>query len=407
MKIIHTSDWHLGQFFYAKSRSDEHQAFFDWLLEQVIRLQIDAIIVAGDIFDTASPPSYARELLNQFIVALQPSGCQLFLLAGNHDSVATLNESRDLVRCLNTKIIAGIDQPQPDVVILKDRHGEPGALLCPIPFLRPRDIQRSHAGLSGREKHQDLLTAISDWYHGYFTRAKHLAQQQQLSRLPIIATGHLTALGVTKSESVRDLYIGSLEAFPISAFPPVDYIALGHIHRAQTLSEHPLCRYSGSPIPLSFDESAHPKSVTLLTTQIDHSLTITPLEIPCFQSLRTIKGNLQTIAQELSELDLPPNGQTLWLDIEVHQQEYLSDLQHRLEALTDGLPVEVLLLRRKREAQHRAITREENETLRELTVNEVFARRLDCESLSDQNRTQLTDLFQQTVDQLATNNQDS
>ena len=91
MRIIHTADWHLGQFFYTKSRAAEHQAFLDWLLEKAEAQQADAIIVAGDIFDTGSPPSYARELYNRFVVRLQQTGWQLVILGGNHDSVAMLN----------------------------------------------------------------------------------------------------------------------------------------------------------------------------------------------------------------------------------------------------------------------------------------------------------------------------
>ena len=106
MRIIHTSDWHLGQFFYTRSRAAEHQAFFNWLIDRVEEHQVDAVIVAGDIFDTGSPPSYARELYNRFVVDLQRTGCQLIVLGGNHDSVATLNESRELLACLNAQVIA-------------------------------------------------------------------------------------------------------------------------------------------------------------------------------------------------------------------------------------------------------------------------------------------------------------
>ncbi|MDU3048514.1 MAG: exonuclease subunit SbcD [Escherichia coli] len=102
MRILHTSDWHLGQNFYSKSREAEHQAFLDWLLETAQTHQVDAIIVAGDVFDTGSPPSYARTLYNRFVVNLQQTGCHLVVLAGNHDSVATLNESRDIMAFLNT-----------------------------------------------------------------------------------------------------------------------------------------------------------------------------------------------------------------------------------------------------------------------------------------------------------------
>ncbi|HDJ8590053.1 TPA: exonuclease subunit SbcD, partial [Escherichia coli] len=106
MRILHTSDWHLGQNFYSKSREAEHQAFLDWLLETAQAHLVDAIIVAGDVFDTGSPPSYARTLYNRFVVNLQQTGCHLVVLAGNHDSVATLNESRDIMAFLNTTVVA-------------------------------------------------------------------------------------------------------------------------------------------------------------------------------------------------------------------------------------------------------------------------------------------------------------
>ncbi len=160
--------------------------FLDWLLETAQTHQVDAIIVAGDVFDTGSPPSYARTLYNRFVVNLQQTGCHLVVLAGNHDSVATLNESRDIMAFLNTTVVASAGHaPQ----ILPRRNGTPGAVLCPIPFLRPRDIITSQAGLNGIEKQQHLLAAI-DYYQQHYADACKLRGDQPL---PIIATGHLTA----------------------------------------------------------------------------------------------------------------------------------------------------------------------------------------------------------------------
>ena len=108
MRIIHTSDWHLGQYFYGKSRANEHQQFLTWLLTQVTEHQIDAIIVAGDIFDTSTPPSYAREMYFEFIAKLQGTNCQLIILAGNHDSVAMLAESKTVLASLSTRVITQV-----------------------------------------------------------------------------------------------------------------------------------------------------------------------------------------------------------------------------------------------------------------------------------------------------------
>lgn len=395
MRIIHTADWHLGQFFYSKSRAAEHQAFLDWLLAQITQHQVDALIIAGDLFDTGSPPSYAREMFNRFVVALQPTHCELIVLAGNHDSVATLNESRELLACLNTRVItSATPQGEQQVLTLHQRDGTPAALLCAIPYLRPRDILRSQAGQSGREKQISLLEAIEQHYQQCYAAA--LAERADRA-LPIIATGHLTTVGVTKSDSVRDIYIGTLDAFPAQAFPAADYIALGHIHRAQRIADSEHIRYSGSPIPLSFDELGREKSVFLLefSAQLD---SVTPLPIPQFQPMQMLKGSMAEIEQQLGEFSEGDREQPVWLDIEITTQEYLSDLQRRVEQLTQALPVEVLLVRRSREQRQRSLSRMDNETLSELKVEEVFARRLAQEDQLDAEQAeQLTQLFRTTL----------
>ena len=106
MRIIHTSDWHLGQSFFNQSRQKEHHLLIKWLAEQVKTQQVDAVIIAGDIFDTGTPPSYARSLYSELILAMQAANCQLIVTAGNHDSVATLNEIKSLVKALNCHVVS-------------------------------------------------------------------------------------------------------------------------------------------------------------------------------------------------------------------------------------------------------------------------------------------------------------
>lgn len=398
MRIIHTSDWHLGQNFYTKSRGPEHQAFLDWLLSTAVEQSVDAIIVAGDIFDTGSPPSYARELYNRFVVQLQATGCQLVVLAGNHDSVATLNESRELLACLNTTVIASARHDSSEqTLILKKKDGTPGAILCPIPFLRPRDIQSSQAGMSGHEKQRTLMEAITEHYQQCHSAAV-IARGGQ--KLPIIATGHLTTVGVTKTDAVRDIYIGTLDAFPAQNFPPADYIALGHIHRAQLIGGTEHIRYSGSPIPLSFDETGKAKSVYLVEFADGALHEVTALPVPVCQPLAVIKGSLTEIERQLEQWRDAPAEPKVWLDIEIATDEYLHDSQRHIQQLTDHLPVEVVLLRRSREQRERVIANQHKETLSELTVEEVFERRLAQEETSEERGQRLRTLFAQTVSNL-------
>lgn len=399
MRLIHTSDWHLGQYFFTKSRAAEHQAFLRWLTEQVEQLQVDALIVAGDLFDTGSPPSYARELYNRFVVELQSSGCQLVVLGGNHDSVATLNESRELLSCLNTTVIANAQSDiEQQIVVLTQRDGQPGAVLCAIPFLRPRDLLTSRAGESGNQKQQALQEAIAEHYQRLYQAA--CARRDALGlHIPIVATGHLTTVGVTTSDSVRDIYIGTLDAFPAQAFPPADYIALGHIHRAQNVAKSEHIRYSGSPIPLSFDELGKAKSVFLVDFAEGELQQVTPLEIPMFQPMQLIKGDLQQIEAQLRQFAEYQGALPVWLDIEVATQDYLSDIQRRIQQLAEDLPVEVVLLRRSKEQRHQAIAQQDKETLNELSVGEVFERRLALETeMAEPRQQRMRQMFKQVVE---------
>ena len=374
----------------GKSRQREHQLFLTWLTETAISQKVDAIIVAGDIFDTGSPPSYARELYNQFIVNLQPTGIHLIILGGNHDSVATLGESRELLAYLNTYVIPGVMvDPENQVITLKNAEKEPIAIVCAIPFLRSRDIMFSSAGQSGSEKQKNLQQAISEHYQNIFELAKS-RRDETGKDLPIIATGHLTTLGAKTSESVREIYIGTLDAFPSSAFPPADYIALGHIHRAQKVAGSEHIRYCGSPIPLSFDELKNDKTILIVEFKQGTLSQVTPHIIPRFQPMHLVKGDLIEIESEINKLasqyENSQQDQLLqaWLDIEVSTQDFLNDLQQRIQSMVEDLPLEILLLRRERKKRNEGLEQISKETLHELTPTEVFERCLSQEDWSSE-----------------------
>ncbi len=402
MRILHTSDWHLGQHFMGKSRQAEHQALIAWLLEQVEEHQVDAVLIAGDIFDTGTPPSYARELYNQLVGRLYKLGVPLLVLGGNHDSPATLGESRDLLAHLGTTVIAATHQdPATQVVVLAQRNGEPGCLVCAVPFVRPRDVLTSQAGQSAEEKQRSLQQAIQEHY-----AAVHAAAQAKMAelanalpgKLPIVATGHLSTVGANTSESVREIYVGALEAFPTAAFPPADYIALGHIHRPQKVGGLDHIRYCGSPIPLGFDEAKQQKEMLLVELAGAGLKSVTPLAVPRFQGLVAVSGNLETLAGAIGAAaaegtrDCPA-----WLEVTVAEDDYLADLPARIEALTEGWPVEVLRIRRQRGNAAARLESASSETLDELSPHDVFARRLQQEALDEEMQAALDQRYRAIV----------
>lgn len=380
MKILHTSDWHLGQNFYNKSRKNEHERFLQWLLEQVTEHDIDAIIVAGDIFDTSTPPSYAREMYNKFVVDSNKIGCQLVLLGGNHDSVSVLKETQQLLKYMGADVIPNTNEDHAtQVVELKGKNGDVEALVCAIPFIRPRDVLTSQAGVTGVERQKQLGEAIKQHYQSVYDAAvEKRATFENSEHMPIIATGHLTAMGVQQSDSVRDIYVGNLDGFAADGFPDVDYIALGHIHRPQVVAKREYIRYCGSPIPLSFDELKSQKQVCVVEF-VEGERTISQLPVPTFQPLAEIKGDLSEIESQLNQYIGLDSDQSVWLSIEVQAQDYLSDLQERMRTLTEGLNVEVLQLRRARERRNQALEQESAETLSELSPMDVFSKRIALE----------------------------
>lgn len=407
MRILHSSDWHLGQHFIGKTRQAEHQALIAWLLEQVEEQKVDAVLIAGDIFDTGTPPSYARELYSHLVVGLHEAGVALLLLGGNHDSVATLGESRDLLARLGATVVPAADVADEQVRVLPRRDGTPGCVVCAIPFIRPRDVIRSQAGDSAEDKQASLQAAIQAHYHEVFAaaEARRSALATELGRsLPLIATGHLTTVGASASESVREIYVGALEAFPTSAFPPADYIALGHIHRPQRVGGLGHIRYSGSPIPLSFDEAGQHKEMLLVDLDAAGLQAVTPLPVPRFQVLASLTGNLDELQAAVAATALDGNPENpVWLEVVVRTDDYLADLPARIEGLTDGLPVEVLRIRRARGTAAASLVSEARETLDELTPDDVFARRLALEELSDELRAALTERFRSVLTGLEEN----
>jgi exonuclease SbcD len=421
-RVLHSSDWHLGQHFYGKSRANEHQQFLNWLLQQVKQHDIDAVIVAGDIFDTGTPPSYAREMYFDFIVNMNKLNCQLVILAGNHDSVAMLGESKQLLSHLSCTVIPSVsDDINKQVISLKNKAGEVSAILCAIPFIRPRDVVVSSSGQTAKHKQQSLQQGISEHYQLLYQQAEILAKQNDgENTLPIIATGHLTTVGVTTSESVRDIYIGTLEAFPANAFPPADYIALGHIHRSQKVAKTDHIRYCGSPIPLSFDEAGQDKNVLLAEFSTQNStkklMKVETLVIPCFQPLVMIKTGLDTLATDVEKeiariysaaKNLTDNFDKIWLDIEIDSAEYLQDLTPRIEDIIKTLPVEILLVRRSKKSRQSMPNNQTKITLNELSLIDVFTTRLEQEHWQTdkeiERKGRLNNLFLNAVEQAKQN----
>ncbi|RXJ96101.1 exonuclease sbcCD subunit D [Malaciobacter molluscorum] len=394
MKIIHTSDWHLGQNFMGKSRIEEHKAFLSWLLETIEEKQIELLLVSGDIFDTGTPPNYALELYYNFLKQLssKKSLKTTIITAGNHDSVSTLKAPKQLLEALNVHVVVNGDEDENIIIPIKEpfiENAETKAIVCAVPFLRDSVIRESLGGETVSDKEKLANDGIKAYYEKAYKKAKELEQNT-----PIIAMGHLTTVGSRSSESERDIYIGgTLDIGGDYLASMFDYVALGHLHINQTVgNEH--VRYSGSPIPLSFSESNNTQKVNVVT--IEEDVKVEELEIPLKRKLQVIKGDLETIIDELKKVE----NKTTWIEVHIKDDNPMfANTQIREEATKLDLTILAVKIE-KSEKQLRAKELKAI-SLDELSVNDVFEKRLEEENIEDKEfKKQLTLSFSQIVNNL-------
>ncbi|ADZ91567.1 exonuclease subunit SbcD [Marinomonas mediterranea] len=408
MKILHTSDWHLGQHFMGKTRHEEHRQLIDWMVSLVEVEQIELVILAGDVFDTGAPPSYARELYHSLVVSLFNVKCQLLILAGNHDSVSMLNESKSLLSYMNANVVTvpvlELEERLDNVLMMKNASGEPAAIVCAVPFLRPKDLYQSFEGESEQFKKDKLLSHIAAYYQKQFDQALRLREGLDLAEgqaVPIIGTGHLTVVGGDATESVRDIYVGSVDNVPGSTFPEFDYLALGHIHRPQKVGREGRIRYCGSPIPLSFDEVSHIKQVVVFEST-DIANTLREVAVPRFQPMMSIKGSYAEVTEAITTETFDGDKPT-WLEIKVESLEFGADVQNRINDLLEGKNAELLRLTRVKPLNTLQQDVANNETLDELSVTDVFERLIDeVDGVDDEQKRVQRVLFAELLSEMNT-----
>ncbi len=393
MKLLHTSDWHLGQNFMGKSRVEEHEAFLSWLLETIEQKQIELLLVSGDIFDTGTPPNYALELYYNFLKQLSQVNSlnTTIITAGNHDSVSTLKAPKQLLEALNVHVIVNGDEDENIIIPIKEDDNTK-AIVCAVPFLRDSVIRQSLGGETVSDKEKLANNGIKAYYEKAYNKAKELEQNT-----PIIAMGHLTTVGTRSSESERDIYIGgTLDIGGDYLASMFDYVALGHLHINQTVGsvKGTQIRYSGSPIPLSFSESKNTQKVNVVT--IDNDVKVEELEVPLTKKLQVIKGDLETIKKELKAI----KDKSTWIEVHIKDDNPMFANTEIRELATK---LELTILAVKIEKSEKQLRAKELKaiSLDELSVQEVFEKRLDLEEIENKEfKEQLSQTFNEVVSNL-------
>ncbi|NNP76374.1 exonuclease sbcCD subunit D [Acinetobacter sp. Ac_3412] len=323
VRFFHTSDWHLGQFFYNHSRHYEHEQFLTWLLQQIKAKQPHALLIAGDIFDVINPSSQAQKQLYQFLAdahELAPH-MQTLMIAGNHDSGYRIEQVEPLLEKYNAKTVGVIRWNQDKTLDLErlilpiyDQQKQIVAWCIALPFLRSAEI-------TGFNEHTtNSQNAIAYLHQQLIEEAKRRKTDDQA----LILMSHAHMQGGETSDSERPIIIGNEEALSTALFnDSFDYVALGHLHKPQKV-QHPHIRYSGSPIPLSFSEIKYNHQVVEVTIdpkKSEDSFNFEALPIPRSIQLYKIKDELTVVMQRLRNLPNEPIENLEhreYVDIEYH-----------------------------------------------------------------------------------------
>ena len=405
MKVLHTSDWHLGRSLHRRKRLDEFAAFLQWLTETIEDQKIDILLVAGDIFDTPTPGNKSQELYYQFLNKASNTCCRhIIVIGGNHDSPSFLNAPKDLLRDLNVHVVgSATENIEEEVIVLHDKENEPEAIVCAVPYLRDRDLRTVEAG----ETADDKLKKLTDGLKLHYADVCEIAEKRQneLGDVPIIAMGHLFTDGgkIIDEDGVRDLYVGSLAHIKEDTFKScIDYLALGHLHVSQRVGEADHMRYSGSPIPMGFGEARQDKKVVVIEFD-GKTPEINQLIIPVFQQLEKITGNIEEIQDKIKKLKDAESS--AWLDVEYSGDEIAGNLTELLDEAVSETNIEILRIQNKRIRDKALSSTVTEETLDDLDHNQVFERCLDAHEVTEVERPQLIDSYGEITRQTQENDQ--
>ncbi|MFF3275547.1 exonuclease SbcCD subunit D [Streptomyces chrestomyceticus] len=280
MRFLHTSDWHLGRSFHRVNLLTAQRAFLDHLVETVRTQRVDAVLVAGDVYDRAVPPLAAVELFDDALHRLAGLGVPTVMISGNHDSARRLGVGSGLMGQAGIHLRtdpAACATP----VVLRDAYGE--VALYGLPYLEPALVKDEFG--AERADHAHVLGAAMDRVRD------DLAARPAGTRSVVLA--HAFVTGGAPSDSERDITVGGVESVPAAVFEGVDYAALGHLHGCQTITDR--VRYSGSPLAYSFSEERHRKSMWLVDLDAAGTVTAERLDCPVPRPLARLRGKLEEL----------------------------------------------------------------------------------------------------------------
>lgn len=376
MKILHTADWHLGHQLHGHDRRFEHDAFLDWLTDTLKARQIDALLVAGDLFDTANPPASAWQQLYRFLARLRAEmpNLDMVLIGGNHDSPSKLDAPHELLRAFDLHLVGSISRDKDGqletdrlLVPLRGKNGKVAAWCAAVPFLRSSDL-RVEPLAEGQDR---LIEGVRQIYAEVLAEGRKRCEQDQA----LIAMGHAyLAAGQLSELSERRVLGGNQHALPADTFTGADYTALGHLHLAQRLAEG--IHYSGSPLPLSLTETGYRHQVLEVTLEAGQLTAVEAIPVPrSVEMIRLPLGSLDEALTAIDALELPDRPQEAqpFLEVRLLLPKPEARIRERILAALAGKPVRLARINTQYQGSGQGLADgRERRRLDELSPTEVF-----------------------------------
>lgn len=404
VKILHTSDLHIGRRLYEQELAEDQQLFFDWMTAFIDREKIGVLLVAGDIFDVANPSGDSRRMYYEMLVRLARLKCRVIISGGNHDSPAMLEAPMELLRELDIHVTGSwAGDPAEMLIPVTGDDGKPLLIIAPVPFLRDPDL-RKHVE---NETWDDRIEAIRSGIIRIYMEIAGLCERQ-FPGIPAIAMGHFYVHGATLSESEREIQIGNLAGIPSDRLPRVfSYYALGHLHKPQTHGIDGRILYSGAPVQLSFSERNNENRVVVYTLE-NGSLTAGSVPVPVNRKLIRLSGSVSELKKSLDEPVTEQYPLTTFIELEAVEEKNDPAKVTELETLAgEYQEINSRIIKHRIHFQSTgtgtADLYDAGINIEELKPADVFARKIENDNIEERTAGMLMEAFSELLEEVLQN----
>ena len=399
IKILHTSDLHIGKRLHQADLAEDQALFFTWMTDLIEKEKIDALIVSGDIFDVANPSSESRKIYFELLVRLSRLHCKVIITAGNHDSPAVLEAPREILKELDIYVTGSLPaEPDKLLVPVSGDDGKTAVVIAAVPYLREADLRK----YSEEEDADDRAAAIRNGIIKVFHEAAHQCKSKYPG-IPALAMGHLFVQDSIVSEGEREIQIGNLAGVDATKLPDYFlYYAFGHLHRPQDPVEGRIV-YSGAPVKLSFSESQNENRVMLINLE-DERVSAVPVPVPSFRKMLRLTGTVEQLGESLKNLPVTDLILSTFIELDAVEENPDPAKITALQSLTDEFVSESAKILKSRirfinQPEGTASLYDVDVNIEELKPEDVFKKKIENENIDAETAGMLTEAFQELLEE--------